>query len=97
MHLSERKRSMNRNLAIMISAVIVSIFILVVWRVMDTNPRTFYILLGIAALSFVSIYQIFTRKWRERDEMQAKPFPAEWRKILEDNVVFYRGLSAEQR
>jgi MtfA peptidase len=97
MHLSQRKQNLNRNLAIIFSCLIISIYVLAIWRVQYTNPTTFYILLAIGALSFFSIYQILTRKYRERQEMVQKPFPPLWRTILQDNVAFYRTLSDDKK
>jgi len=97
MLLNERKGRINKGLAAFFAALIVAIYLAAVWRVQYTNAQLFWILLCIAALSFYTLYRTFTRKWREREEMVAKPFPEKWRKILQDNVGFYRTLSEEDK
>jgi hypothetical protein len=97
MLLSARKRRLNSGLAIILAVAIVSIFILMIWKVQHSSKSTFYILLAIGGLSIFTIYQTLTRKWREREEMVLKPFPELWRKILQENVAFYRSLSKEKK
>lgn len=97
MHLSARRRQLNSRLAIIVALAVVSIFIMLIWKVQHSSKSTFYILLAIGGLSIYTIYSALTRKWREREEMVAKPFPPLWRKILQENVAFYRTLSEEKK
>jgi Mlc titration factor MtfA (ptsG expression regulator) len=97
MHLSERKKRENIGLSVLIIASIFAVFLIFIWKLKDSSPNVFYILVAIGLLSCFSIYVIFTKKIREREAMKNKPFPEEWRKILERYVAFYRALSAEEK
>jgi len=97
MHLSKRKKRENIGLSIFVILLIFGVFLIFIWKLKDSNPNIFYILIGIGLLSCFSIYSIFTKKIREREAMRKKPFPEEWRKILEKYVVFYRSLNEEEK
>jgi hypothetical protein len=97
MHLSKRKKRENIGLSIFVILLIFGVFLIFIWKLKDSNPNIFYILIGIGLLSCFSIYSIFTKKIREREAMRKKPFPEEWRKILEKYVVFYRALNEEEK
>lgn len=50
---------------------------------------------GAAALVFVALHLLITRKYRRRRRLDRVPFPEEWRGILSENVQFYRTLDDE--
>ncbi len=97
MHLSKKKKRSNQIFSLLMTAIIGGVFLIFVWRLKNEAPNVFYILLAIVALVCYNIYRIFTKKFREREAMLKQPFPEEWRKILQDYVVFYRALSEEDK
>jgi Mlc titration factor MtfA (ptsG expression regulator) len=97
MHLSDKKKRINQLLALVFTALIAGVFLLFIWPVSTARPSLFYILLAICALVSYNLYGIFTQKFREREQMKQRPFPQAWRKILEEDVAFYRSLSPEER
>ena len=97
MHLSKRKERLNQLLALSFSGLVFALFLLAVRSVYYTRPSLFYILLAIDALVCFNLYQIFTKKMRERKTLAQQPFPQAWREILLQDVAFYRALSPEER
>ncbi len=97
MHISDRKKSLNRTLSLVAVVLLLLTYLAIVSRVYAVNPMTFYILIAIGALVSYNVYQIFTKKFRERDQMIQTPFPEAWRAILEQYVEYYRALSDEQK
>jgi MtfA peptidase len=97
MLLSERKRRENFVLSLISTALILGVYLIVIWKLKESSPNVFYILLAIGLLTGFSIFSIFTKKIREREAMKKTPFPEEWRRILEKYVAFYRALSAEEK
>lgn len=97
MHLSKRKKSENTILSLFGTGLIFGIFLIVIWRLKESSPNIFYILIAIGLLSSYNIYIIFTKKIRDREAMKKIPFPEEWRKILEKYVAFYRALNKEEK
>ncbi|MCY2926395.1 MAG: zinc-dependent peptidase [Planctomycetota bacterium] len=43
------------------------------------------------------VYWLATRRWRRRLKALGRPFPPRWGRILEENVVYYAALPAEQQ
>lgn len=97
MHLSDRKTRLNRILALFLSLLVGAIFAFIVWEVQHYNTVTFVIVMVGGAIVCFNLYSIFTKKYRERNQFKDTPFPENWRKILQDNVAFYRTLSAEDK
>ncbi len=52
---------------------------------------------GAAALVFIGLHLVITRKYRRRRRLDRIPFPDEWREILLEHVQFYRTLNDEGR
>ncbi len=52
---------------------------------------------GIAAVVFVVFHLSLTSKYRKRKKIASAPFPAEWRDILSELVIFYRMLNADDK
>jgi Mlc titration factor MtfA (ptsG expression regulator) len=97
MHLSEQKKRLNRNLALLVSVLIFLIYVAVVYRVYAQNPSLFYILLAIGGLVAYNCFGIFTKKMADRESLQKVAFPDEWKKILEKDVAYYRALSEDKK
>jgi Mlc titration factor MtfA (ptsG expression regulator) len=97
MHLSKRKKQQNQLLSLLTVGLIGGIFLVLIWPVKVQSFNIFAILVAIDLLVCYNIYSIFTKKFREREQLKKVPFPEEWRKILERDVVYYQTLSEEEK
>jgi len=91
MHLSKRKKRQNQLFAIL------STLLIVVWRLKEDSPQVFWTFVVIDIFVCFNVYSIFTKKFREREQLLKTPFPEKWQDILERYVVFYRGLTEEEK
>lgn len=97
MHLSKRKKRQNQLFSALGAALVGGIFLVVIWPLKVQSFNIFAILAAIDALVCFNIYQIFTKKYREREMLVKKEFPKAWREILEQYVVYYNALSEEEK
>jgi len=97
MHLSKKKTQFNQFLAFLFSFLIGIIYLLIISTISNLSDTIYYILLAMGALVCFNTYSIFTKKFRERNELVKKPFPEAWRKILAEHVVFYQALDATEK
>ena len=97
MHLSKQKTQLNQILSVILVILIYLIYLLFIWKIKETNLNTFYILIAIGLLVCYNCYIIFTKKFADRKKLEKTPFPKKWRKILEEDVYFYRQLSKEKK
>lgn len=97
MHLSKKKTRFNQFLAFLFSFLLGIIYLLVISNIDNLSNTVYYILLAMGALVCFNTYSIFTKKFRERNALVKTPFPENWRKILEQHVVFYQSLDATEK
>ena len=97
MHLSKKKTQFNQFLALLFSLLLGAIYLLVIHTISNLSDTIYYILLAMGALVCFNTYSIFTKKFRERNELVKTPFPENWRKILARHVVFYQALDATEK
>lgn len=97
MHLSKRKNQQNQLLSLLVVGLIGGIFLMLIWPIKSQSFNIFAILLAIDLLVCYNVYSIFTKKIRERKKLVKVPFPEEWRRILEQDVIYYQTLSEEEK
>ncbi|MBN2241113.1 MAG: zinc-dependent peptidase [Acidobacteria bacterium] len=56
-----------------------------------------WILIPLSGLTTLLVYAFLTRKIRRRKAFLARPFPPEWKTILQSEVVSFRALAPEDR
>lgn len=95
--ITPKKARKNQWTAFTIASIVFIFFVTLVWKIQDTNPQGFYILLAIGLLTSYSTYTTFTAKYRNRHKVLLETFPEAWRKILNKNVVFYNSISKEEQ
>lgn len=97
MFLSGKKARYNQLLALGVVIVLLGLCILALTPLYPAQSTAFFIFLGLFLVGAVVLYRFLTRKHRERRLLAKKPFPKEWRDILEQDVVFYQSLTEEQQ
>ncbi|MCH2022195.1 MAG: zinc-dependent peptidase [Saprospiraceae bacterium] len=97
MHLSKKKTLTNQFFAILFTGIIGSSYFLIITKLSALPPNLNYIFTALGVLICFNIYSIFTKKFRNRKKLEKTPFPAPWRKILEEYVHFYRVLSPNEK
>lgn len=97
MFLSAKKARYNRLLALAITAVLFVLCALALTPLYPEQQVAFFISLAVFITGAVLLYRFLTRKHRQRRQLAQKPFSKEWRSILEEDVLFYKSLSEEQR
>lgn len=95
--ITPRKARNNRLFALSIVALIFILFIAIVWNIREVNQQRFLILLAIGVTVCYSIFSVLTAKYRKRNEVLSTPFPKNWRKLLQDNVIFYNALQKAEK
>ncbi len=97
MHLSKKKNQLNQILALFFTAIIGLSYFMIVSSIDNISSNILYILYAAGALVCFNTYGIFTKKFRDRKALVETPFPEEWRKILEEYVLFYRALDETEK
>ncbi|BDS14469.1 zinc-dependent peptidase [Aureispira anguillae] len=97
MHLSKKKTQFNQFLALFFSGLIGLCYFLVISNINNLSSNLFYILLAVGAVACFNFYSIFTKKFRDRKQLQQMPFPEKWRAILDKYVLFYKALNEEEK
>lgn len=81
----------------LIGVVVVLLYAYGLWALKDSNPKGFYIMLGLGILAAFFIYRSLTARRRRRKAILKKTFPAKWKEYLNKNVHFYKKLKPEQK
>ncbi|WP_306643522.1 zinc-dependent peptidase [Sanyastnella coralliicola] len=55
------------------------------------------VVIAVLVLGFIGWQFIFSARKKKAQKMSNKPFPAEWREILDDEISFYSRLTAEEK
>ena len=95
--IAPKKARKNQWTAFSIAAIVFIFFMTLVWKIQDSNPQRFYILLAIGLLAAYSTFTALTAKYRNRSKILLEEFPTAWRKILKRYVVFYNSISKEKQ
>ena len=97
MYLSSQKKQYNFIFSMILSGLVLLVYILLIWKVRQSNLNLFYILSAIGVLTSYNIFNILTKKVREREALRKKPFPEKWEGILIEDVRYYHSLSEEDK
>ncbi len=97
MHLSEKKVRLNKWIALLFTAIIGGLYFMVIQQIDHLSDNSYLILTAIGGIVCYNSYTIFTQKHRERQQLLHTPFPAKWKAILEQYVVFYQALSDSEK
>lgn len=95
--ITPHKARNNRLFSAAITALVLVLFVLIIWKTKEANQERFFILISIGVLSCYTIYTTLTAKYRKRNSILSTMFPTEWRTILQQNVVFYNTLSENDK
>ncbi len=104
-HMSETKgkkkqhpqESLTRLLAVILTGIVCFLLLGILWPSHSSFPALAVRFAGITVAGLV-LYRFLTRQIRRRAFVRQQPFPAEWERILEQEVPFYTRLSpADQR
>ncbi len=82
---------------LLLCVVVALIYGFGLWAVKDSNPRGFFIMLGLGIAAAIFIYRSLTRKKRRRKTILKKKFPDSWRRILNEKVRFYKKLNKKDQ
>jgi MtfA peptidase len=90
------QEDLTRILAATLTGIVCFLLLVIFWP-SPPSPLEFAIRLPGIALFGMWLYRFLTRQIRQRAIIRQTPFPAEWKRILEQEVPFYANLSpAEQ-
>ncbi len=79
-------------------AVSLVAFAFMAWIAFAMRPaKPLWLTLPLAAVITIGLYDLMTRKVRERGKILSRQFPPEWEEILQREVVFFRALDPETR
>lgn len=95
--ITPQKARNNQWFALSIASLIFVLFFAIIWNIQEVNFQRFLILLIIGIIVSYRIYTILTSKYRKRNEVLSVSFPKVWRKILQDNVIFYNALRQAEK
>ncbi len=87
---------LTRILAIIFTGIVCLLIFAILWPTQPSPLGIVIRLLGIALVG-VWLYRLMTRHIRQRATIRQTPFPAEWKRILEQKVPFYQALSASDQ
>lgn len=102
MTFSKKKFNLNVIFSIILSILLSTMvsFILILFSIIGfrRNGIVIYLISGASFLIlFIILFLFFTRKYRKRNKIIKKPFPAEWEKILFENIKYYNNLETEKK
>lgn len=95
--ITPRKAANNKKFAALISLLIVSFFFLMSIKSIEGNLERFSLIIILGAGVSYAAYKVLTAKYRHRDKVLSQVFPPTWRTILQQQVVFYNGLSETEQ
>jgi len=95
--IAPQKARNNTLFALSIVFLIFMLFIAIIWDVKAVNLQRFFILLIIGVIVCYRIFIMLTAKYRKRSKVLSKPFPKTWRKLLQENVIFYNALQKPEK
>ncbi|MEM6380030.1 MAG: M90 family metallopeptidase [Bacteroidota bacterium] len=84
-------------LAYIIGALIFALYLYGINQFRASDPTRFIFLLLLPIVPSVILLFRMYQKRRKRRQALARPFPENWRKLLEAQVVFYQKLNAKER
>lgn len=84
-------------LLLLLGGIIVVLYFYGLWELKDSNPRGFYIMLGLGIMAAVFVYRSLTARQRRRKVILKEAFPSEWRNFLNKKVRFYKKLDQPQK
>ena len=97
MYLSNKKNRVNQLLALLFTSMVGLIYFMFIYSIGSLNATVYYVLLGLGVVPTYFTHHFFTKKYRDRQRLTRATFPAAWRSILENYVLFYRGLDQEEK
>ncbi len=89
--------SLFEKILILLGGIVSLLYIFGLWALKDSNPKGFYIMLGLGILAVVFIYRNLTARGRRRKAILKQAFPKEWKDYLNKKVRFYKKLKSEQK
>ena len=95
--ISPNKAKTNQIFALLITSLIASVFVAIIWKIWQSNSERFYILIAIGTLVCYHVYRSLTAKYRHRNIILNTPFPNKWRTLLIQHVSFYNALSKDKQ
>jgi Mlc titration factor MtfA (ptsG expression regulator) len=82
---------------LLLGSIVALLYAYGLWVLKDSNPRGFYIMLGLGILAAFFIFRSLTARQRRRKKVLKQAFPEKWKKYLNKKVRFYQKLDPEQK
>jgi Mlc titration factor MtfA (ptsG expression regulator) len=82
---------------LLLGSIVALLYAYGLWVLKDSNPRGFYIMLGLGILAAFFIFRSLTARRRHRKKVLKLAFPEKWKKYLNKKVRFYQKLDPEQK
>jgi Mlc titration factor MtfA (ptsG expression regulator) len=82
---------------LLLGGIVALLYVYGLWTLKDSNPRGFYIMLGLGIITAVFMYRSLTARQRRRKKVLKQAFPQKWKDYLNKKVRFYQKLDPAQK